>query len=99
MEVNVFYKPNPVVSCREECEDGALLFNADTGKLLVVNESALLVWKQIAEGWDLEKVMATFHDHFNNLPESEQLQSDIHNIIDSFINNEFIEQHDDVNEK
>jgi len=37
---------NPDVSLREE-EDGAILFNADTNALLVINPIGLVIWKFI----------------------------------------------------
>ncbi len=46
MEQSSSLLANPDVSLREE-EDGAILFNADTNALLVINPIGLIIWKFI----------------------------------------------------
>lgn len=43
--VPVRFTRNPDVVLREEDEDGALLFNADTAQVKVLNTTALAIWK------------------------------------------------------
>lgn len=38
------YVSNPVVSCGDEGDDGAILFNPDTDETIVVNETGKSVW-------------------------------------------------------
>ena len=44
------YLANPEVSCREEePEEGAILFNPDTGAVLVINATGLLLWRALEQ--------------------------------------------------
>lgn len=39
------YVSNPVVSCGDEGDDGAILFNPDTDDTIVVNQTGKSVWE------------------------------------------------------
>ncbi len=38
------YKANPDVSCRDEGDDGGLLYDPDTNDSVLINPSGLLLW-------------------------------------------------------
>ena len=72
---------NPDVSLREE-EDGAILFNADTNALLVINPIGLVIWKFI-------KIHPTYQGRYRESfawkPATECLQDQVEADIEKFI--------------
>jgi hypothetical protein len=44
----IVYRANPVVSCRDEGEDGALLYNPDRDEAALINPTGRIVWDIIA---------------------------------------------------
>jgi hypothetical protein len=65
------YVVNPVVSCREEGPDGALLFNPDTDDVLVINVTGLLIWQALAEPCSEDEVVDALLARCENVPEDE----------------------------
>lgn len=43
------YLRNPDVSCRIEDEDGAILYNADTDGVHVINPTGLAIWEALTQ--------------------------------------------------
>lgn len=76
------------IVCRPE-EDGAFLFNPDTGNITYMNRTALEVYRLIDGEKDLKAIVDIFEQRY---PETgtEQLIADIKAIFDSFDENQFI---------
>ncbi len=72
---------NPDVSLREE-EDGAILFNADTNALLVINPIGLIIWQFIKV---LPRTRADIISHLketcDDVP-TDQVEADVEKFID-----------------
>ena len=49
MSESLRYQADPVVSCRDEGPEGAILFNPDTDDAAVVNASGRALWGVLAE--------------------------------------------------
>jgi hypothetical protein len=45
----IFYLANPVVSCRDEGDDGALLYNPDTDEAILINTTGRTLWGFISK--------------------------------------------------
>lgn len=73
------YIVNPDVSCREEV-DGALLYNPDTDRVLVVNTTGLLIWQVLEQPHTLEEVVAILLERCDNVP-----QDQVHRDVGDFI--------------
>ncbi len=48
MNEKIRYLANPVVSCRDEGDDGALLYNPDTDEAVLINTTGRTLWEFIA---------------------------------------------------
>lgn len=66
--------PGPQISLREEFDDWALLFNPDSGQAVGLTPSGVTIWKSMKEGKDLNGIIATFQDEYEDLPEDLQLE-------------------------
>ena len=49
---------DPVVSCRTEGEDGALLFNPDTDNTIMINSTGLSVWTFLAQPRTIDDIVS-----------------------------------------
>jgi hypothetical protein len=52
------YQADPVVSCRDEGDDGAILFNPDTDDTAVLNPSGRALWAQLAQPCTADELAA-----------------------------------------
>jgi hypothetical protein len=66
------YIANPDVSCREEAPgEGAILFNPDTDKVLVVNPTGLVLWRALEEARTQDGLVAYLMEHCEGVPADE----------------------------
>ncbi|MGB9723927.1 MAG: PqqD family peptide modification chaperone [Chloroflexia bacterium] len=79
-EAAVRYIVNPDVSCREEGPEGALLYDPDADRALVVNATGLLIWRVLERPHTLEEVVAALLERCNNVPLDE-----VHRDVGEFI--------------
>ncbi len=49
MNEKICYLANPVVSCRDEGDDGALLYNPDTDEAVLINTTGRTLWEFITK--------------------------------------------------
>jgi hypothetical protein len=71
---------NPDVSLREE-EDGAILFNADTNALLIINPIGLIIWRFIkSHPRTKADIVRHLQDVCDHVP-ADQVQGD----VDAFV--------------
>ena len=87
-----FYIANPVVSCREESPDGALLFNPDTNDVLVINVTGLLIWQALVEPRSQEEIVATLTEQCDNIPQ-DQVAQDVKEFVEQLIDRDFADIH------
>lgn len=64
------YLRNPDVALRDEDEEGALLFNPDTGQVLVVNDTGRFIWGLCAEGITIDRIVEEFYKAYEDIPEA-----------------------------
>lgn len=67
--VNAKYLRNPDVVLRDEDEDGGLLFNPDTNQILVLNPTAVCIWKTCESAASAVDVLAAVEAEFCQLPD------------------------------
>ena len=82
------YSQNPDVALREEDENGSLLFNPDTGEVLVINDTGRFIWDLCAEGATMDDIIREFGEGYDNLPEN--LMEDVDSYISMMTNGGFI---------
>lgn len=64
------YRGNPVVSCRIEGENDAILYNPDTDNTILINGSGIAIWQFIQELRSEEEIARYLSDFFDEKPES-----------------------------
>lgn len=70
MDKKTTYLRNPDVALRDEDQSGSMLFNPDTGEVLVINETGRFIWDLCANWSSIDEMALRFHDAFENLPEN-----------------------------
>ena len=84
------YTVNPVVSCREEGPDGALLFNPDTDDVLVINVTGLLIWQALDEVRSEAEIVEALVAQCENVPQ-DAVADDVREFIDQLVEREFVD--------
>ena len=78
------YQANPVVSCRDEGQDGALLFNPDTDDFLLINPTGKAIWEFIGTRHTSEE-MVTFLLETFDVPDEGQATDDVAGFIQELV--------------
>ena len=71
VDTSSLYVQNPDVVVKEEDEDGALALNPDTDQVLVLNPSAVFIWKQCDGTKDIHAIIRAVENAFDQVPENE----------------------------
>ncbi len=79
MSEHKIYLRNTDVVLRDEDDSGSLLYNPDTGQVLVINETGRFIWDLCKIGSTISKILEQFNNSYKDLPES--LQEDINNYL------------------
>jgi len=82
------YLQNPDVALREEDESGSLLFNPDTGEVLIINDTARFIWELCKDGATMDEIIREFGTGYENLPEN--LKEDVDSYISVMTKGGFI---------
>jgi len=64
------YLRNPDVALRDEDESGSMLFNPDTGAVLVINDTGRFIWNLCAEPTTIEKIVGQFPQEYDHIPDN-----------------------------
>ena len=64
------YLRNPDVAIRDEDESGSMLFNPDTGEVLVINDTGRFIWDLCAEPTTVEVIVRQFPEEYDDLPDN-----------------------------
>ena len=90
MNETSLYLANPEISLREEDGDGAILFNADSDGLLIINPIGLIIWKHIqSHPRTKADIIAHLKEMCNDVPE-EQVENDVVEFIGDLLAKGFI---------
>lgn len=84
------YVADPVVSCREEGKDGALLFNPDTDEVLVVNITGLLIWRALADRLSQKEIVEKLLQQCDNVP-PDQVTQDVNEFLEQLVAKSFVD--------
>ena len=74
-------KANPVVSCRTEGDDGAILFNADTDSTLLINPTGIIVWNFLSKPRTVEEIVEYITNTFSNNPDLTSIRKDVESFV------------------
>jgi len=71
------YKANPVVSCRIEAEEDAILFNPDTDNTCILNGTGIAIWQFLVTARSEDEICEHLADQYDEAPGQESLLPDI----------------------
>ena len=77
------YKTNPAVSFKDEGSDGAVLYNPDTDKCVIVNTVGAAIWLYIEEPKTMEEIVVMIKSSFSEV-DREKAEQDFLQFIGSF---------------
>jgi len=84
------YWHNPLVTLREEDEEGGLLYDTSKKISKIVNYTGLLIWKEFILPACSKDVVTSISNYFEDIPLSE-IQKDVMDFIDQLLEIGFIE--------
>ena len=76
------YQANPDVSCRVEGDEEVILYNPDIDDFVLVNSSALEIWKFIDRPRSVEEICSHLMESYKERPEREAVLQDIRSFLD-----------------
>ncbi len=68
------YQVNPVVSFRDEGDDGAILYNPDTDDSTIINPTGSAIWNLLATPRTLDEIAAHLVAAFRNVSTDQALK-------------------------
>lgn len=74
------YQVNPVVSFRDEGDDGALLYNPDTDDSTIINPTGRTIWNLLATPRTLDEIAAHLTATFRDVS-TDQAENDVTQFI------------------
>ncbi len=77
------YKVNPVVSFKDEGSEGAVLYNPDTDKCVIVNAVGAAIWLYMEEPKTIEAIVSMLSEKFSGV-DAEKAQKDLVQFLSSF---------------
>ena len=83
MSNTVVYKANPVISFKDEGEEGAVLYNPDTDKAIIINSVGAAIWRFIESPHSFKEIASMLVNNFSGV-DIEQAQKDVDQFISSF---------------
>jgi hypothetical protein len=86
---DIQYLQNPDVNLREEDEDGALLFNPDTDRVQLVNNTGLFIWKFCSEKHTIDQIVVALEENFEDIP-TNAVAADVEEFINQMVGSGFI---------
>lgn len=67
---------NPMIVCREEFDNWAILFDPDTGKALGINPVAVMIWKNLDGKNSTKDLLQKIKENFSEVPEDAVAQTE-----------------------
>ena len=72
---------NPVVSCRTEGDEGAILFNPDTDSTLLINPTGIFIWTFLDQPRTIEEIVEYITNSYSNSPDRASVKKDIESFV------------------
>jgi hypothetical protein len=75
------YVSNPVVSCGDEGDDGAVLFNPDTDDSAIINATGKAIWHSIGSPKTLDEIVSILEGTFRIRSPSSQTAKEVEEFL------------------
>ena len=69
MSTQTSYKSNPIISFKDEGDEGAVLYNPDTDKVVIINAVGTAIWQFIEQPRTANKIVAMLIENFSEVDE------------------------------
>ena len=79
-----YYQANPVVSCGDEGEEGAVLFNPDIDETSIVNLTGKHLWHLLETPQTAEQLVAHLTETYPDAP-PDSVADDVHQFLDTLL--------------
>ncbi len=83
MPGEVKYQSNPVISYKDEGDEGAVLYNPDTDKCVIINSVGSVIWRYLEEPRMLAEIITMLSEEFSGV-DREQAQEDFEKFVNNF---------------
>lgn len=83
MDGQRIYRANPVVSLKDEGEEGAILYNPDTDKSIILNAVGSDIWRYLDEPRTSDEIISMLTENFSGV-DTEQAIEDLEEFINEF---------------
>ncbi len=90
MTTNTKYRANPVVSFRDEGDEGAVLYNPDTDQCVALNFVGSAIWRYLEKPRTLDEIISMLSETFSGV-KPEKVRNDLKQFINDFEEN-FIDE-------
>ncbi len=83
MPEEVKYRTNPVISYKDEGDEGAVLYNPDTDKCVIINPVGSSIWRYLEEPRVLAEIISMLSEKFSGV-DNDQAKEDFETFINNF---------------
>ncbi len=77
------YRANPVISFKDEGDEGAVLYNPDTDKVVIVNPVGAEIWRFMEEQRTADEVVAMLTENFSGV-DPDRAREDMIEFLNNF---------------
>ena len=77
------YRANPVVSFKDEGDEGAVLYNPDTDKCVIINSAGSIIWRYLEEPRTFDEIISMLSERFSEV-NIEIAREDLEQFINNF---------------
>jgi len=88
MDGQTIFRTNPVVSFKDEGDEGAVLYNPDTDKSIILNPVGSEIWRFLEEPRTSDEIISMLSESYSgvdNIQAREDLEEFINKLKDDFI--------------
>ena len=90
MAEHIKYRANPVISFKDEGDEGAVLYNPDTDKCIIINVVGSTVWQYLEEPRTPDEIIFMLTENFSGV-DAEKARKDLESFIKT-IEEDFIDE-------
>lgn len=83
MSITISFKANPAISFKDEGDEGAVLYNPDTDKVVIINAVGATIWRFIEQPRTEDEIVTMLTENFSAV-DKVKAHEDLKQFIDGF---------------
>ena len=83
MTKSIIYQANPVISFKDEGSEGAVLYNPDTDKVVIINAVGAAIWQFIEQPRTADQIVSMLTENFSDV-DADKAHEDLKQFIGGF---------------